>query len=281
MDGSALPQGRRQRRRIVALTLIGAVGLGVFVVAEKLSDNALGAAMREVGMTLLAPVRWVGNLPEAMDRREQRSQQAQTLAEELEAEQREVLRLKARLQRMAALEAENNRLRELLDATQALPQKLRVVPLARLDLHPAPHRAVLGEGREAGLREGQPVLGASGVLGQLRSVTRDEAVLTLATELDHAIPVVIQRHGRQTIVHGTGEPHVFRVSWLPQNADVRIGDLLLTSGLGGRFPPGYPVGVVAEVRSPPGERFLEVYAQPLARIGDSPEVVVVLENAAD
>lgn len=279
MDGSALPGGRRQRRKQLGFGLILLLAAGGVAVLEHYHGDAIGPSLREIGLTILAPVRWVADLPAAYERARADARDADNLQAIAAQWREELLLAQAQLAGVSALEAENNRLRELLSASARIQVQFQVVDVARRDLHPYPQRAVLQAGRRDGLAVGQPVLGRAGILGQIRSVTEDEAVLTLATEADHAIPALLQRNGAKTIVHGTGGREKLRVSWLPQNTDIRVGDLLVSSGLGGRFPPDYPLAEITRVTIEPGERFLLVEARPLADIAMNPEVIVVSVTA--
>ena len=279
MDGSALPGGRRQKRQVLMLGVVLMAALGGAAYFDNERVSALNAGLRDIGLTLLTPVRWVGGLPDRWARSRADSAAEGALEAEFAAQREALLLAQTQLLGLKALEQENQRLRQLLSANERLHLGMKVVDVARGGLHPYTHRVVLAAGSEQGLAPGQPVLGRNGLLGQIRSTTAHEAVVTLATEPEHAIPAKIQRNGAATIVHGTGDPRVFRVSWLPQNTDIRIGDVLLSSGLGGRFPADYPVAEVTAVLTRPGEQFLTVTAKPVADVAMNPEVIVGLDAA--
>lgn len=280
MDGSALPGQRRSRRRLITLGLVlVALSAGIYTL-DRSAHDALVTPLREFGLALTSPLRWVASWP-------QRRRQAALLADnqaQLESDylalRERLMELETSLGQLNALRAENNRLRRLLQATAELPVEVQVVDINRMQLFPFDHRLVIEQGRKQGISEGTPVLSASGVLGQVQKVSANESVVVLATEAEQAIPAMVVRNAGQTIVHGLGQRGLYRVSWLPQNTDIREGDLLVTSGLGGRFPAGFPIAVVASVEAQPGERFLKVFARPTADVTDQPEVLLVRNSKA-
>lgn len=183
----------------------------------------------------------------------------------------------ARLQRLSALEAENARLRALLDSTATLPDRVLIAGLLQVDMDPLRHRVVLNKGGRDGVYVGQALIDADGVIGQ---VTREHILTSealLITDPDHAVPVEVVRNGLRTIAMGTGELDRLSLPFLTRNADIEPGDLLVTSGLGGSFPAGYPVGVVRRVDDSSGDAFREVDAEPAARLDRVREVLLVFD----
>ncbi len=180
-----------------------------------------------------------------------------------------------RLQRFDALEAENRRLRGLRDATVGAGRRFLVADLMNVDLDAFRERALLDKGARDGVHVGQAVLDATGVFGQITRVGELTSEIILITDPAHAIPVQINRNGLRTIALGTGDPGRLKLPYLPTSADVIAGDLLVTSGLGGSFPPGYPVGVVTEVRRDPAQSLADVEVRPTAAIDRSRELLIV------
>ncbi|MFP4606413.1 MAG: rod shape-determining protein MreC [Thiohalospira sp.] len=197
------------------------------------------------------------------------------LRSELEELKRERLFLEAELQRMAALEAENERLRRLFESSRALDERLEIAEILSVDLDPFSRQVVLNKGSPQELYRGQPVLDRDGVMGQLTHVGPVSSTAMLLTDPAHAIPVQINRTGRRAIAVGTGSAERLDVPYIPNNADIETGDLLVTSGLGGRFPSGYPVARVTNIEPRPGESYARVDAEPLARIHRVREVLLV------
>lgn len=181
----------------------------------------------------------------------------------------------ARLQKMAALEAENARLRALLDSSFKVGERVLVAELLAVDFDPFSQEIVINKGTHDGVEVGQSIVDAEGVMGQVVHVAPFTSTAMLITDPSHAIPVVVNRNGLRAIAVGTGAADRLDIPNLPLNADIKEGDLLVTSGLGGRFPPGYPVASVVEVERNLGQSFADVTARPTAHMEQSREVLLV------
>lgn len=182
----------------------------------------------------------------------------------------------AQLQRMAALEAENARIRALLDSRSRIPDRVVVAEILAVDMDPLRHRIIVNRGSRDGAFKGQALIDAHGVVGQ---ITRDHLISSeaiLITDPDHALPVEIVRNGLRTIAVGTGDLQHLSLPYLARNADIKVGDQLVTSGLGGAFPAGYPVGTVDRVDKLAGA-FLDVAATPAAALDRLREVLLVFQ----
>jgi rod shape-determining protein MreC len=187
----------------------------------------------------------------------------------------ERLAVDVRLQRLAALEAENDRLRAMLDSSARVSDRVLGVEILAVDLDPYRQRFTINRGLNDGVYIGQALLDAEGVVGQIVHVDLMTSEVVLISDADHALPVAINRNGLRTIVVGTGDSSRLRLPYLTNSADIEPGDLLLSSGLGGIFPSGYPVGRVLEVRRRPGQSFAEVIAEPAALLDRDREVLLV------
>jgi len=184
--------------------------------------------------------------------------------------------LNTQLQKLEALEAENRHLRALLDSSfQVGERPMLIAALLSVDMDPYRHQIEINKGSLDNLFEGQPLLDSRGVMGQLIHVGPFTSTAMLITDPAHAIPVQINRNGLRTIALGTGKLDQLELPNIPNNADIRVGDLLVSSGLGGRFPPGYPVAEVTEVEQDPGRAFSRVLARPRAQLDRSREVLLV------
>ncbi|HEY8519214.1 MAG TPA: rod shape-determining protein MreC [Gammaproteobacteria bacterium] len=188
---------------------------------------------------------------------------------------REQLETAFRLQRLAALESENARLRKLLDSTERLETRALVAEILAVDLDPYRQRFSLNRGLVDGVYVGQALLDANGLVGQVVRVGPFTAEALLITDPDHALPVTVNRNGLRTIAVGTGDSGKLRLPYLTNNADIQVGDLLVSSGLGGVFPAGYPVGRVVEVKVQPGQSFAEVTAETASALDREREVLLV------
>jgi rod shape-determining protein MreC len=180
-----------------------------------------------------------------------------------------------RLQRYEALEAETARLRGLRDSTVGITDRFIIGNVMDVDLDAFRERVLVDKGAQDGVFVGQAVLDGGGVAGQVARVGQLTSEVILLSDATHAIPVQINRNGLRTIAVGTGDMNRLKLPYLPTSADVVAGDLLVTSGLGGGFPAGYPVGTVAEVKRDPAQSLAEVDVKPAAALDRSRELMFV------
>src|SRR5271163_4214619 len=180
-----------------------------------------------------------------------------------------------RLQRYEALEAESQRLRGLRDSTAGVTTRFVIGNVMSVDLDAFRERVLVDKGAQDGVFVGQAVLDSGGVFGQVARVGQLTSEVILVSDATHAIPVQINRNGLRTVAVGTGEVGGLKLPYLPTSADVVVGDLLVTSGLGGGFPAGYPVGTVAEVRRDPAQSLADVTVKPAAALDRSRELMFV------
>lgn len=198
------------------------------------------------------------------------------LRERITTLEAQALTQNVRMQRMQALERENMRLRELLGSSFRLQERVQIAELLSVDLDPFYQHVIIDKGEQFGVYEGQPVLDSRGVMGQVAEVSQISSRVVLLTDPSHSLPVQIVRNGLRAVVTGRGLGEPLQVEYLPHNADIRQGDWLVTSGLGGRFPVGYPVGQVMAVDFPQGKAFAEISVRPAAQLGTSRELMLVL-----
>lgn len=232
--------------------------------------------VRSVLSTLVYPVHYAVHLPSEVGRwmDEQWAARSRLLEENRALRKRQVL-LEARLLKFAALEAENIRLRELLESSFKVGDRVLIAEILSVDLDPYHHQVLINKGSNHGVYRGQPVLDAKGVMGQTNHVSPFSSTVVMITDPSHAIPVLANRNGLRTIALGTGTTNRLELPHIPNNADIREGDLLVTSGLGGHFPPDYPVGRVSRVARDPGRSFATVMAEPSASLELSRELLLV------
>lgn len=181
----------------------------------------------------------------------------------------------SRLQRLEALEQENQRLRELMDGSGRLEIEYQFAELVDVDLDPFSHRVMIDRGQDRDVEVGQAVIDGAGVVGQVEEVNLHYSRVRLITDPNHALPVQISRTGQRTVAFGLGNTGRLSLPNLPREADVREGDLLVTSGLGNRFPGGYPVAVIESVDRSEGRMFAEAMARPLAALDRGREVLLL------
>jgi rod shape-determining protein MreC len=180
-----------------------------------------------------------------------------------------------RLQRYEALEAETQRLRALRDNTAGVTDRFVIGDIMNVDLDAFRERVLVDKGAGDGIYVGQAVLDSGGVFGQVARVGQLTSEVILVSDAAHAIPVQINRNGLRTVAVGTGDTNRLKLPYLPTSADVVAGDLLVTSGLGGGFPAGYPVGTIAEVKRDPAQSLADVDVKPAAALDRSRELLFV------
>jgi rod shape-determining protein MreC len=233
-------------------------------------------SLRSALSVVVFPLHYLASLPETLRQGvEGRLASEAALRRSNETLGEENLLLKGRLQKLEALEAENIRLRDLLGSSFKLGDRVLIAELMSVDLDPYRQQVMINKGSASGVFVGQPVLDANAVMGQVIRVNPFSATVLLITDASHALPVQVNRNGLRTVAAGTGLVNRLELPHLQNNADIQPGDLLVTSGLGGHFPPGYPVARVAEVRQEPGQPFATVVAAPTARLDRSREVLLV------
>ncbi len=196
--------------------------------------------------------------------RDQFSSRSELIAEN-ERLKAESLLMQRRVQKLAALTEQNVRLRELLNSAALVDDKVLVSELIGVDPNPFTQRIMIDKGENDGVFVGQPVLDASGLMGQVVEVMPYTARVLLLTDTTHSIPVQVNRNGLRAIAVGTGNPERLELRYVADTADIKEGDLLVSSGLGQRFPAGYPVATVKEVIHDSGQPFAVVRAGAAAR----------------
>lgn len=228
--------------------------------------------------TLVYPIQAVASLPvdikNGMSNLFQSREDLKQRNEQLESSN---LLNSIRLQKLKALEQENLRLRELLGSSFRLSERVFVAELLRVDLDPYSQQVVINKGARSDVFIGQPVLDSTGVMGQVTEVSSFSSRVVLLTDPSHSIPVQVNRNGLRAIATGNGWQGTLKLEHLTHNSDVRIGDLLVTSGLGGRFPIGYPVGTIESIDFPAGKAFAEITVQPAAKLDSSRELLLVMQ----
>lgn len=197
--------------------------------------------------------------------------------EKLLAERQALL---ARLQQFDALEQENQRLRQMLVSAALVADKAVAAELVEVSAEPFTRKIMVAKGARDGVHVGQSVIDAHGIMGQVTQVAGNVSRVTLITDAGHAIPVLNNRSGLRALVFGTGNSDTVKVPYLTANADIQEGDLLVSSGMGGTFPPGYPVARVTKIVNDPNEAFLAITARPAAQLNHGKQVLLVWRGKA-
>jgi rod shape-determining protein MreC len=232
-------------------------------------------------MVILYPVQVIAGLPVALyhglvdvlttdkDLKEQN--------ERLEAERTQLL---VRLQQFEALESENSRLRAMLGAAARVADRVLAAELVEVSTEPFSRRLLVRRGTQDNVYIGQPVIDAHGIVGQVTQVAAHVSTVTLITDPSHAIPVLDNRSGLRAVVFGSGDQDSLTIPYLSAVADIKEGDILVSSGMGGTFPAGYPVAVVIKIGNDPGESFLQVRARPAAQLNHGKQVLLIWPGQA-
>ncbi|MEE8220148.1 MAG: rod shape-determining protein MreC [Woeseiaceae bacterium] len=274
-------QHRSQKTPALGLRLLLFAGLSILILVIDHRENYLAAVHRAIDVTVY-PLRVAVDAPVTMwrrlgetgaDRNQLRLENSRLKAERLLTH--------ARLQRYSALEAENARLRAMLEARTRVREEVRVAGIMSVSANPFRHDLVIDKGQNDGVYDGQAMVDAEGVVGQVIETGLFSAQAVLISDPDHALPVEINRNGLRTIAVGTGEFDRLDLPFLPNNADVRQGDLLVTSGLGGAFPAGYPVAIIDNVTRVPQEPFAAVSARPAAKLNQIREIMLIWSIAGE
>lgn len=241
--------------------------------------GGFGAHLRQSASTLAEPIWWLAGSPYRLaEQIAGQFQQRARLQMENHQLRRELDIQTARLQRLAAVSDENQRLRDLLGGTRGYRLSAQLAGILEVDLDPWRQRLVLDAGSQQGVDVGQAVLDGGGLLGQIIEVGARRSTALLITDPDHAAPVQVVRSGLRTIAYGTGHSDLLRLPNIPQSGDIRVGDRLVTSGIGGRFPAGFPVGTVTALQPDDTRLFVVAQAQPAARLDRGEEVLLVKNN---
>lgn len=222
------------------------------------------------------PVFHVAGWPSAaLESLELRTRERNELITENQQLLEQLLKASGSIQTKTALVQENQRLRDLLGATRGREYSFKFAEMTRVDLDPFSHKVWINRGVEDGVVVGQAVIDGLGIVGQVEDVLRHLSSVRLISDPDHALPVQINRTGLRSVAYGRGETSHLLMPNVPLQADVSPGDLIVTSGLGDRFPPGFPVGEVERVQRDSGETFAKVYVQPYAALDRGREILLI------
>lgn len=238
----------------------------VLSVALMFSNQQL-EGFRQHLSSFLSPLQYVANVPGLILDWTSESFATRSM---LKTQNKELLRqqlmMSERLQRFEHLRQENARLRALLGSPVHMDSRKMVAEVMEVASDPFHQYVVLNKGSKQGVYVGQPVVDALGILGQITQVSRLTSRMLLLSDVNHAIPVRNTRNDIRLLVNGTGEMDEVEVKNVAKSTDIRIGDLLVSSGLGKRFPEGYPVARVTEVEKNNGQNYARVLAQPTAAL---------------
>ncbi|MGJ8668723.1 MAG: rod shape-determining protein MreC [Oceanococcus sp.] len=261
---------------VLKLAVLASLAVGLMHL-DRQSDQL--APVRDGVSVALTPVMWLSDIPRKLQNLRTHVQSRENLIDENDDLRHEHLRINARLQKLLALEAENQRIRALLDSASQIHNAVMIGEIQSTSLDPYQQRIRVNRGKVDGVETGQALIDAHGIMGQIIEVTPYSSTAVLITDQSQGVPVQVNRNGLRTVVHGNGSQTI-TLPFLPANSDIQVGDLLVSSGLGNRYPAGYPVAMVEQIAHQPGEHFLEVSATPAAQLLRSREILLVLDHMA-
>ncbi|MBQ8707364.1 MAG: rod shape-determining protein MreC [Succinivibrionaceae bacterium] len=214
--------------------------------------------------TIFSPLYSMANSPAALSSAvRQQMRTRYQLVDDNRRLQETMMLLKGELLKYGQMKQENEKLKALLGSPIQSESRVEVAEIMSVATDPFEQRIVINKGRLAGVYEGQPLIGEDGIVGQITDVSPNMSRAILISDRKHSIPVRNVRNDIRGIAQGTGLVDMLVMDDLPRNVDIKVGDLLVTSGLGGKFPRGYPVARVVEFSPDNGTGFAEVKARPV------------------
>ncbi|WP_395792415.1 rod shape-determining protein MreC [Aquimonas sp.] len=252
-------------------------------VALMVADHrtAMVERIRAVGSALAQPLYLLAGLPAqlAVQTRDAFTSHSDLL-DERHALSQQLLVAQARLDRLYAVQQENQRLRDLLGGTRGLLLSVQLASVLNVDLDPFRHRILIDAGERRGARPGLALIDSRGVVGQILDVSPWSSTALLISDPSHSVLVQVVRTGLRTIAYGTGRTDELLLPNIPQSADIAVGDVLVTSGIGGRFPAGLAVGEVTSIAADDTRLFLVASARPAAQLDRSGELLLLWTTEA-
>ncbi|PCK09511.1 MAG: rod shape-determining protein MreC [Alteromonadaceae bacterium] len=259
--------------RITVLVLVSVTISLAYALTDWLSP------LKKRAIEIAEPFYRISDIPDSISGwLDDRFMSGESLAQENKALRTEVLVLKRELLLNASLAAENIRLRRLLNSANTLDDRVLIAELIGVSPDPSVHQVIVNRGSEDGVYKGQALLDAQGLMGQVVEVGKTSSKVLLITDIMHELPVQINRNGVRLIAAGMGDLYRLRLPHVANTMDVVVGDMLVSSGLGQRFPVGYPVAEVTQVTVDPAKRFATVTARPMAEMNRSRHVLLVFDR---
>lgn len=270
MHKSLFAHGRKPTIRLIVLAAISMILLYYDQRTDRLEPlrNSLAVITYPVQIIVDLPFRTSTWVSESLTQRKQLIQENKRL-------RRDNLLLASQVQRLRSLDNENRELRELLRATRHIQAEFTSARLLAISMNPSEQRVVLNKGRKHGVESGMPIMDSSGVMGQVTRVYPFHAEGILISDPEYAIPVQIARTGVRSILAGEGNSQTLQLLYVPINTDIERGDTLITSGVGGRFPPNYPVATVLDIKRLDSSPFAVITAGAVAQLSRSQDVLLV------
>lgn len=252
---------------LLRLSIVIAFSVILFLADSQLN---LFASSRIYLNSLVSPIQYIADAPQKLSRAISENLLTRDALKDRNKElEKENLFLKADRLLLTQLQNENKQLRELLNSQRHFSYKRMITEVMSLRSDPFSHQLLIDKGASDGVYVGQPVINEEGVVGQVSQVGSTTSRVLLIVDASHGIPVRVQRNDIAAIVHGSGAWNKLNLPFVQSNADLKEGDLLVTSGLGGRFPAGYPVATISHFNYREGALYADVTATPVALLDRS------------
>jgi len=272
IDHAPPPFFKRGPAPLALLTFYIAVSLAIFVVDLRFKSLDL---FRQSIALVVDPVQRVAQTPGSLvDYAASYLQGMRGLQQENRELKHNQLTTAPNLQRLAQLESENERLRKLLSVKEREKASGQVTQIMYTARDPFSRKIIVDKGQQAGIAAGQPAIDETGVVGQVTRVFPFSAEITLITDKDQVVPVQIVRSGQRSVVFGLGNGQL-ELRYMPANADIQIGDVLVTSGLDGIYLPGFPVAKIVNIERDSAYSFARIFCVPIAGVENFGEVMVL------
>ena len=249
--------------------------LSVFIMIADSRSDFIAEARRVIGVAI-SPLQKLAYLPFSLQEKVDRYISDFKLIKEIDYLRREYLTSRHDFFRLQALASENEHLRALLGAARQTEIQTVLAEILYTPRDPFSRKITLGKGSSNGVKPGQVVIDDLGVIGQVTQVFPWTSEVTLITDKNHMVPVQIDRNGLRTVISGAGKNSELELRFLSINTDIREGDLLATSGIGGVYPPGLPVGRVAHIEYDRSHKFARIICVPVAGVDRHRQVLVLI-----
>lgn len=266
------PLFRKSTPASLKLALFVMLSLGALMLQQR--TELLNPA-RDYVKAAIQPVRSLAALPTKLSSLETYFTSRHTLADENRHLRKQLLMLQAKVQKFASLQSENAHIRKLLKSSEEIQHRILITKIIAASPDPYRHNVILNKGKSDGVGKGLALVDSYGIMGQVVGIGPYTSTVLLITDANSGVPVRINRTGLQTMAEGTGDGFMLRLPYLPINTDIKPGDLLVSSGLGGSYPSGYPVAKVTQVSRKTGQDFLSVLAEPTAHLHKTREALLV------
>lgn len=278
MPSYAGPSAQRSEEIAGTLRLLVALALAIALMVLDHRGGLLTAIRGQIEVAVQPLWRLAGLPAKLSDTVRDDASTRTRLAKENEILRNALLISGARIARLQTAAAENARLRGLLGAAQQGGLDVQLAPILDIALDPTRQRVVLDIGADQGVIQGQAAIDAGGLIGQVIEVRPSTATVLLLTDPDHAVPVTVSRNGIRLVAYGRGDR--LELANIPTSSDVKIGDRIVTSGLGGRFPPGFPVGTITRLRRDESRAFLVGDLKAAAQLDRGRDVLLLRQSRA-